>query len=222
VHLCTDTHRMYRVIGESASPDGRIKDYAYPEIPLGYYVGGTLFAFFAAVVCFYWAGFTLVNTVYTHEYTSLNSFNSSRYNWMDWWTVWLLTFNVALPLLFAFALTNNGVGLWARIHKTFAYLVILANLYVLVVLSIQWAFFCNSSNSGRYSACNDYQWCGVYFGQPDGRCSNGAPFIPPITYRDLSRNREMTEHWIYCFVFQVFAVFHIMVNRDFKEYGIFK
>lgn len=215
--------KRFQLIGAD-SPSGELREAQYDEVPLGYYVGATLFAFFSAAVCFYWAGFTLTNTVYTNGYTSLNQWHSSRYNWVDWWPVWLLTFNCSLPLLFAFAVTNNAVGVWGKIHRTFSYLCMLANIYALVVLTIGWLFYCNSGVSLDHSACNDYRICGVYFASPGGWCTNGMEFPAPynLGYGDLQRNREMTEHWIYGFGFLLFAVFHTMVNRDYREYGILK
>lgn len=215
--------QQFAKIGDSQSPDGQVRGIKWPQIPLGYYVGGTLFAFFSAGICFYWMGFPLVNTMYTYGYTSLNQFNSSRYQW-DWYFVWLLTFNIFLPLTFAHALTNNGVGVWGRIHRFFAFIVIWINLLVLGALTFQWIFFCNNSGSGSHSACNDHRWCGVYFAEPGGQCTNGVAFLSPhhVEYANLHRNQEMTTHWIYCFVFTIHAWMHLAVNADFKEYGILK
>ena len=214
----------FKLIGDDpASPDGRYKEYDWPQVPVGYYVGATLFSFFSAGICFYWAAFPLVNTVYTHGYTAINQFNSSRYQW-DWWFVWLLSFNVALPLMFQHAITNNGTGVWGKIHKLLCGLVIWINIVSLGALTVQWIFFCNNSASGLYSACNDYRWCGRYFGGTGGICPNGVMFPGDfnVEYSDLSRNTEMLTHWIYCFVFTVHAWIHISVNADYIGYGILK
>lgn len=206
-----------------ASPSGQPMGIEWPEVSVGYFVGGTLFSFFSAAICFYWAAFPLVNTIFIHGYTSINQFHSARYGW-DWWFYWLLTFNVSLPLLFQHALTNNGTAVWGRIHRLLCGLVIWINILALVALTVQWAFFCNNSASAIYSSCNDYRWCGYYFSEPGGFCTSGVPFPAPfdVSYSDLHRNTEALTHWIYCFVFTLHAWMHIQVNRDFMGYGILK
>lgn len=208
---------------ETVSPSGLIFETQAPEPPLGVFVGGTLFLFFSAVVCFVWMGIYLVNLNYIHEYTSLNRFNSARYNW-DWWFVWLLTFNVLLPFSFGHALTNNGVGAWARVHRFFSFITVWCNLLSVIALTIQWLFFCNNGGSGLYSACNDYRWCGVFFSEAGGFCTNGMAFPSPynVDYANLARNTDATAVWVYTFIFMVHGWAHLAINADFRKYGIFK
>lgn len=210
-------------MGGAPSPSGEISDPedVWEAATVGDYAGGTAFIFFSAAICFYWTGFTLTNTIYTHEYTSLNQFNSARYNWVDWWGVWVLVWNVTLPMLLALAITFANVRVWSRIHKTFAYLTIIATIIAFVFLTIGWIGFCNRSGSGGNSACNDYRWCGFYYTDSGGWCSNGIPF-PGLMSSDLARNQQMTEHWIYCFVFGLMSYFHILMNTEFRNYGILK
>ena len=210
-------------IGNAPSPDGIVEENSdeWMSATVGDYAGATTFAFVSAALCFYWAGFVLVNTIYVHEYTSLNMFNSGRYNWVDWWGVWMLTWNVSLPMMFALAITYSNVRVWSRIHATLSYLTILASILSLIFLSIGWVFFCNNTSSGVHTACNDYRWCGVYFDAVGGFSTNGIPF-PALESSQLGRNAEMTTHWIFCWVYLVVSVLHTIMNREFRQYGILK
>lgn len=213
---------MWKRIQGAPSPDGIIEEQEeWTVASVGDYAGATAFAFFCASIWYFWAGFNLVNTIYVHEFTSLNMFNSGRYNWVDWWGVWLLIWNVSLPMIFALAITYANVRVWSRIHGFLSYLSIVATILSFVFLTIGWIGFCNNSGSGIHSACNDYQWCGVYFASAGGFCTNGIPF-PGLTAGNLIRNEQMTIHWIYTFVGLITSFLNILMNREFREYGILK
>jgi len=140
-----------------------------------------------------------------------------RYGW-DWWNVWLLSLNAILPMILAFAAVNNSVEEWARMHSFLSVLAIVMNLWVVLVLSWRWLFYCNNSFSGMQSACNDYRWCCVFY--PSVWCPNTMACNPVVPYSDLQRNNEMEQHWAFSFVFFLLAWWHININQDMREFGM--
>lgn len=207
----------------AGSPSGTFEP-ELEEAPasIGYYVGATCFVFFSAFICYYWVAFVLTNTLYVHEYSTLNTFQSGRYHWINWWAVWILSLNVLLPLTFCFALTYANLPFWRSVHTLCTILCMIGTLYALLVLSIGWAFYCNNAGTANQTACNAYTWCGKYFDSI--HCPNGQRFPDPFDVSDqrLGRNAEMTQHWIYCWVYLLMAVFHLWMNSTYKERGIFQ
>lgn len=133
----------------------------------------------------------------------------------------MLGWNVTLPMMLAMAVTYSNVRVWARIYKVLCYVAIIASGLSLIFLSIGWAFYCNHGGTGSRTACNDYRWCGVYFASAGGHCTNGVGFLG-LTSGHLERNQQMTEHWIYCFVFLTFAYLHTLMYSELRGYGILK
>lgn len=204
-------------IGAGVSPTGLEQDEkTYTAVPLRRYVGPTLFLLLTAGIFFYWSGIVLVNTIWTDGYPHYNQYVSSRYAY-EWWTVWLLTLNAVPILVFALSLANNTIEEFTRMHKWFSIMGIILNIYVAVALAVLWIFFCNSSYSGG-AACNDYRWCCVNF--PSVWCSNTVPCIPAVTASELVRNAEMTQHFIFAFVFLVLSTFHVSINGDLREFKV--
>ena len=189
--------------------------------PLRRYIGATLFLFFSAAFWFYWAAFPLVNTIFVDGYPSNHfgdRFVTARYTW-EWWNVWLLTLNALIYLMFALALMNNTIEEYARVHKFFAIMGIVVNLYVVAILTVTWLLFCNTSFS-LGSSCNDYRACCVYFPSVDW-CPNTVPCVPNVVSGDLRRNAEATQHWAFALVFFLMACWHTSINGDLKEFGVF-
>lgn len=213
-------------IGRGVSPSGGIgDDDSAAVVPIRRYIGATLFVFFSAGIFFYWSAFPLVNTIFSQGYQNIaippspNVYTNSRYK-CDWWQVLLLTFNGLLPMTLMFALLNNEYEEYTRVHKVFTYTMLFINCIVLIALSLRWPLFCNTSYSERFSACNDYRWCCVYF--PSQWCPNWSACTPGVTSGDLSRNSEMTQHWAFTWVFILLAWWHASINRDMREYGVLK
>lgn len=188
----------------------------YSAVPLRRYVGPVLFLLLCSGIFFYWSGIVLVNTIWSHEYPNYNQFASSRYTY-EWWTVWLLNFNVLLIFMLSLAMANNSVEEFARLHKWCSIIMIIVNLFVALSLLFLWIFFCNNPYSGG-AACNDYRWCCVYF--PSGWCPNTVPCIPAVLSSDLHRNSEMTQHFVFAFVFFVLSTFHVSLNGDLREFRV--
>ena len=204
-------------IKAGVSPTGKEPDdKTYTAVPLRRYVGPVLFLLLSSGIFFYWSGIVLVNTIWIHEYPNYNQFASSRYTF-EWWTVWLLTLNVILIFMLSLAMANNSVEEFTRLHKWFSIILIVVNLYVAIALLFLWIFYCNNPYSGG-AACNDYTWCCVYF--PSGWCPNTIPCTPAITSGQLSRNHEMTQHFVFAFVFFVLSTFHVSLNGDLKEFKV--
>ncbi len=213
-----------KLIGKGVSPNGTaIFETNWDPVPMRRYVTATLFVFMNAGVFFYWTAFPLANTIYEHGYPragtppSPNSFQSARYTW-DWWMIWLLGLNAFLPMLFAFALANNSIEEFTRLHKFFSTMAMLMNALIVVFLTVQWLFFCNSTFQFLGRACADYRWCCVYF--PSEWCPNAVPCTPNVTSAMLERNHVMMQHWVFSFVFLVLAFWNTSINKDMREFGL--
>lgn len=186
-------------------------------VPLRRYVGPVMFLLLSAGVFFYWSGIVLLNTTWYTGYTRCTQYVSSRYSF-EWWVVWLLTLNAIPILLFALSLANNTVEEINRLHKWFSTMFIVVNGLVFILLAILWGVFCNSSITGG-AACNDYRWCCVNF--PSVWCPNAVPCNPAVVGSELSRNAEMTQHFIFSVVFGFIALFFVKINNDLREFKIF-
>jgi len=55
-------------IGKGISPTGEAIDLEWNEVPLRRYIALFAFIFFTAGFSFYWAGFPLLNTIFTDGY----------------------------------------------------------------------------------------------------------------------------------------------------------
>ncbi len=189
----------------------------YPEVPLRHYIVGALFLCISALFFYYWTLTPLISTRFEYGYPNTNSdvFQSARYGF-HWWIVWGLNIN-AIPLLFlAFALLNNLTPEYSQLHAFLSTNAIWINALMFVLMTIEWAVFCNTSFSGGATPCNDYAWCCVYW--PSEWCQNNAPCSPVVTL--LARNKEMLQHWSFCLVFALFAVWHRQMNGYLTRYGV--
>jgi len=219
----------FKHMGSGISPSGTVSPtFNYDDdIPLRRYVGATLFIFFSAGFFFYWTAVPLANTVFVDGYPqfgippSPGKWTSNRYGW-EWWHIWLLTLNGALPILLAVALTNNNIDEYRRLHKFAGIGLVLLNLWVFLVLTIGWFFMCNSNGWGGWTGCIDYRWCCAnYAGSgAQGWCSNVAPCVPNVLSGDLVRNQEMTTHWAFSMIFFLLTIWNLTINADFREYGL--
>ena len=159
----------------------------------------------------------LANTLFVDGYQQLGAsdqYLSARYSW-DWWHVWLLTLNQLLPAALAWALANADVEEWARLHRWLSVTAIRVNLWVFVVLTVRWFFFCNTPFSDGNTACNDYRWC-LVFGGP--WCPNGS--VTSLAYSALSRNQEMIQHWAFSLVYFLLALWNVQINTDLRDFGV--
>lgn len=191
-----------------------------PELPIRRYVNIYAFVFFNLCFFFYWYAFPLANTIFYDGIPQIgtsNTYVSARYGW-DWWHLWLLCLNFFIPISLVWAVANADVEEWTRIHRWFSVTAIRINLWVFVVLSVRWIFFCNSPFSAGLTACNDYRWCCVFY--PNTWCSNGVPCTPGVTYGDLSRNLEMTQHWAFSLVFFLFSLWNVQINTDMRDFKV--
>lgn len=194
----------------------------WPAVSLDYYWNTTLFIVVHTGVYLYWL-MVLINTIYTNEYANFSTpplpgvFSDSRYGW-EWWPVWLLGLNVFLPFALQFAMLNNHVLQYSRMHRWFSTTAMITNLVAFALLTVLWLVRCNNTYSGSASMCNDYRWCGVYF--PSQYCPNAVPFVPAVSATDLSRNSEASQHWIFSLVFWLLAWWHTSLNGDLREYGV--
>jgi hypothetical protein len=224
--MATTTTTTFARLERGISPEGTFgyggQSSLYPEVPLRRYIGGTLFLFASALLYWYWLAFPFLNTIFTHGYPRLGSpmaleFLSARYGW-DWVHIYLLALNVLLPLSLAFAMTNNRVEEYTRLHAWFATLFMVINIWVVLVLSWRWLFYCNNAYTAMHSACNDYRYCCVFF--PSSWCPNTAMCTPSVTSAVLQRNNEMLQNWAFGFAFFLLAVWNRSINSDLKEFGV--
>lgn len=121
----------------------------------------------------------------------------------DWWLILLLGWNIMLPMLMTFCMANNEIEMWRQLHEFLAKISMLSNIFIFFALTWRWAFFCNNSYSAMQSAANDYRYCCAGF--PSPWCPNNGPCTPNYSYSDLSRNYEMTQHWIFSLVFFILS-----------------
>lgn len=216
--------QKYASIGQGVSPqlyrsDGTIYGGpSWPEVPLRHYIVGMVFLCFTAGWFYYWSTFPLILTKYVHGYpnTNYDTFMSARYGF-HWWIVWGITLNALLPLFLAFALLNNLTSEWSGLHAFFSTHAIWVNVVLCILITAEWALFCNNTYTGGATPCNDYRWCGVYW--PSVWCQNVGPFVPAVT-TSLARNNEMLQHWAFTFVFFILACWHRSMNGYLVRYGV--
>jgi hypothetical protein len=205
--------------GTSAAPSGEVEN-VWPEVPTRQYVGASVFLFIASGFVFFWVAAPLVNTIHFEGFPKFGSppspgtFVSARYD-TDWWCVWLLGLNAMIPISLAFAKTNNGIEWYNYIHLFFAGTGLVSNLVVFIILTIRWGLFCNV---GISTACIDYRWCCVNFG--DAWCPNVLPCSPSVSASELHRNQEMLLHWCFSLVFWVWSAWYLWINDVLKGMGI--
>lgn len=210
-------------ISRGLSPDGEaVYNVEWPPVPIRRYVWSTLFLILSTGLIFYWTALPLVNSIFDDGYPrsgtppSPNEFQSARYLF-DWWLVWVLTLNALVPFCFALALTNNLVEEYARMHDWISSIFVWINGAVVVMLTVQWLFFCNGTFLPMGRACADYRNCCVNFPAP--WCPNTMPCTPAVA--SLDRNHEMLQHWVFGIVFGVMSYFHRLINRDLTRFGVF-
>ena len=191
-----------------------------------HFIGGVIFIIFNLLLFTYWASFPLLNTKFFHGTTKLGTtsaeFRSARYGW-DWWTVWLLTLNGLAPFLLAMALTENRVPEFAKTHGFVTALLLLINVWCFAVLSIRWCAFCNREGVPGSTACNDYKFCGVYFGASENQqwCYNSIPFTPSVNSSELKRNQEYFQHWLFSIFFFILSFWNLGIQKSLTDFGIF-
>lgn len=195
--------------------------------PFRAYAGATAFCFLAAGIWMIWA-VSMINTVFTDGFPQLGTtpsygnvwpygYLTDRYGW-DYWCVTLLAWNIMLPMLMAFCLANNEIETWRYLHEFLSKISMLSNIVIFFILTWRWAFYCNTSYSGMQSACNDYRWCCAGF--PSPWCPNASPCTPNYTFGDLTRNYEMTMHWIFSLVFFVLSCWSYNSNGMLVAIGV--
>lgn len=216
-------------IGSGYSPDNPLVDIPpyknnnvreVEVIPLRRFVSAYIGIFAHAALFFYWSAFPLVNTIFVTGIPQLGTsaeYVSARYA-TDWWMVWLLTLNALLPITLAWAITNNRIEEWTRIHEFFSKFAVWINLIVFVVLTVRWPIFCNTPFSVASTACNDYRWCCVFF--PSVWCPNTTPCNPAVTLGSLERNQEMIAHWGFSLAFLVLAVWNRGWNTELRSFRV--
>lgn len=221
-----------RPIGSGYSPDAGAPLLQYGNndtrpapAPLRQYIGASVLVFVTGGIYFYWLVFALVPTIFTDGVPQLGTpttiaggtgYLTTRYGW-DWWCIWVLGAHAVLPMMLAYALANNKVDNWRRLHEFFCKLLMFATLVVFLILTWRWAFYTNTPYSG-HSPGNDYRWPCVYF--PSPWAPNNAPCIPNYTASDLVRNNEMLQHWVFSLVFIVTAAWHYNENGFLVELGV--
>lgn len=192
-----------------------------------HYVGGTAFLMASALFCFGWAGIPLNNIYYVDGFPqavpTTDGWRSSRYGW-SWWTIWMLGLNFLMPYFLSAALVNNKVPEYARIHYWLGGIMILLNVIIFLMLSVQWLFFCNGGSTYYASACNNIRWCCVHFAASPSAaqwCPNTMSCDPNFTTADLSRTLEFFVCWLFSILFVLWSWAHRRVNRDLRNYGVF-
>ena len=191
---------------DSSPAPGQLRQYAW----------ATSFCFLNVGIWYIWV-ISLINTQFLDGIPQLGTMPSygnippygyvtERYG-LNWALVFMLALNVLLPMTLSYALANNKIDSCRRLHQFFATWLIAANLVVFILLTVLWPFYCNTSASGLETACNSYQYCGVYY--PSPYCPNNSPFIPAVSSGDLHRNYEMYMHWIFSLVFFVLSCWNL-------------
>jgi hypothetical protein len=203
-------------------------DTSQAPAPFRQYAWATAFCFLTAALWFIWC-ISLINSVFTDGFPQLGTspsygnvfpygYLTDRYGW-DWWCVAILSWNIMLPMLLMYALANNKDETWRHLHEFLAKMGILFNVLIFLTLTWRWAFYCNTSYSGMQSACNDYRWCCA--GWPSPWCPNNSPCTPTsYSFSDLTRNYEMTQHWIFSLVFFITACWHYNQNGMLVTQGV--
>lgn len=190
------------------------------EVPTRRYIGVFAFVFLNSGLFYFWYAFPLANTIWYDGLPQIGTsdkYVSARYDW-DWWHVFLLSLNQLLPITLAWAVANSDVDEWGRVHRWLAIAATRVNIWVFLVLTVRWAFFCNTPFSAGSTACNDYRWCCVFF--PNDWCPNNSVCNPNITLGDLQRNKEMIQHWAFSLVYFLLALWNVQINNDMREYGV--
>lgn len=193
-----------------------------------YYVGGCLFFFLCILPFLYWVCVPLNDTQFVHGFPrfatppSPNGFKSSRYGY-DWWLLWSLSLNGLLPMLLLFALLKSNYKEFSKIHLVLSALFTFANIILFFWIWGRLVFTCNTGYSQVNTACNDPQWCCVYFAAtPEAAkwCQNTTPCSPAVT--TLSISSQYYQHWIFSAIFAVIALFNVLVNKGLDSNGVFK
>lgn len=189
------------------------------RIPLRRFVTAYLFIFFHSGFLYYWRAWPLANTIFVNGIVQLGTsaeWVSARYGW-DWWCVWLLGLNTLLPLTLAWAVTNNRIEEWTRLHGWIARMSIYVNLAVFIILTVRWPLFHNTPFSGG-SPGNHDGWCCYFF--PSPWCPNNSVCSPDVSLGDLVRSDPMTQHWAFSLVFFLLGVWNRDVNTDFRDFRV--
>src|SRR5208283_4285049 len=114
------------------------------------YAWATSFCFLNVGIWYIWV-ISLINTQFLDGIPQLGTMPSygnippygyvtERYG-LNWALVFMLALNVLLPMTLSYALANNKIDSWRRLHQFFATWLIAANLVVFIVLTVLWPFY---------------------------------------------------------------------------------
>lgn len=158
----------------------------------------------------YWAAFPLWDTIF-----------GPGYQLYQWWFVWLLTFNLAPPLLFFILITKRESY---TLYYIFFYSTIVISLisaislcvflFILIFNCNNWLFFFNSAGS----ICNDPLYCCQHFADAPFSCPNitPCPYVPT-----LHVDSAFVQHMIFSLLFGFLATALCWMSYRLKNYGFF-
>ena len=206
---------------EGISPNGDSSD--VKGVKFGDFVLGSVFLTVYMLGIYIWIALFLNNMDFTDRYTHLSPFlgssfrHTARYGW-EWGFIYAMFFmNVLMGYFFAAAICNNSHPLWAKVHRWWCSLTMIANFVIFVALAVMWLFFCNTGYS-QGSPCNNAQWCCDHrLDQPEW-CQNTIACPGDVS---RSRSDEFFATFMYSWVLIIVAWAHKSLNKYLWSQGMF-
>lgn len=185
------------------------------------YVLVCLVSFGCFLFAWWWTAFPLLLIQFTHDFVRIgtppspNELMSARYSLLDYFPILVVTLGNYLPIVMLplAVLMRRQVPEIGDAIRWFIGLVGITTIVCLILLLITWGFFCNGAGSGRYSACNDYRWCGRYF--PSPWCPNTNIFFPvDVSMEAMSRNDEFFSIIWGCLIYLMLLYFTYKITKE--------
>lgn len=188
----------------------------------GRMLGTGLSVVFAALFA-YWVAFPLWNTVYVNGYPlfaippSPGPYVSFLYTY-QWWFLWLMTTNLAPPVLFFLAAIHRQSAVLSSAYFWLTLLVSITSFICLCVFLGVWLFDCNNMlfipSAGSY--CNDYRYCCEHFSSAANVCPNTTPCVGgSIT---LYPNPDFIQHIIFAAIFMFGTTIKLWIYYRLRKY----
>lgn len=213
-------------IGYSPVFSAPIEQYDPVRAKTRHYVQSTIFTMCSILFCILYFGLIVVNLQFQDGYVNVGNappgiWQTARYSW-TWWGIFLIGLNVMLPILFSFALANNTMPEWSKIHYFVSRLSFAVNFVSFFILSIIWLFFTNYSYSAWNTAANDIHWCCAFFADNPTWCANFGLCNPDIQPSQLHRSDSFFLCWLFSLLFALWGLGFRSMNRSMREYGLFQ
>lgn len=178
-------------------------------------IGFTLIHF--ALVAFVCA-FPLWYLIYYYPiYTGAAVYNAYTFAWLNisWWVVFFfILFNLLLPFLLLFAITEYNSAVRVDIHTVATTFSLIINIVAVILFTISYFFFINTSYSGSVPF-NDYLWCCEFANINPTQCPNTLQCPHPA----LRPNYNFVLMWIFSGVFLGLTIIHLGCNHLLRVTG---